>query len=182
MDYPRKSSPLSTLSSCSDIWSISFGDLLTLLVCFFLVLTPRSSKSPENLSPKQEVMTSSGMSLTTGTNIASAEYERADEKGRLLRIVKKGFVADAAEVNVPRDGRSIIKDDRPTLGNEGRVTVRLCSHSLTQQDVSQILFEVHESGQKLSDVQFEVGASCAQWRDESAPADALLAVVNYRGE
>lgn len=58
----------------SVVWFISFGDLLTLLLCFFLVLTPWEKLRPAgNAKAKQEVVPSAGVGEQVGTVFALTE-------------------------------------------------------------------------------------------------------------
>ena len=78
-------------------WMISFGDLLTLLVCFFLVIVQNSLLHPQEVPPisekNREVITKPTFSLNAGTTLAPNFREK--ESRTVLsetRVWEDGFV------------------------------------------------------------------------------------------
>lgn len=64
--------PKSAPQSASLVWLISFGDLLTLLVCFFLVLTPWEKFTAASLPQSDSAVTQVERDFaSTGTQFAS---------------------------------------------------------------------------------------------------------------
>jgi hypothetical protein len=71
--------------AASIVWSISFGDLLTLLVCFFLVLTPWDKLKVQHYTEEAQVVRVLPLSADLlGTNLAQAVYKPLVEKSGLL--------------------------------------------------------------------------------------------------
>jgi hypothetical protein len=60
-------------NAASIVWSISFGDLLTLLVCFFLVLTPWDKLKARQNSKEEQIVRILPLSADlVGTNLAQS--------------------------------------------------------------------------------------------------------------
>lgn len=59
-------------SSAGLVWLISFGDLLTLLVCFFLVLTPWHSLRSVADSENKVISRASGLNVSDGIPLANS--------------------------------------------------------------------------------------------------------------
>ena len=71
MSDPRHDIHAASNDAAAVAWFISFGDLLTLLVCFFLVLTPwQTARERGKDSRKQEVALVSARSTGAGTWLA----------------------------------------------------------------------------------------------------------------
>lgn len=75
-DLSQSSMQHASSQSGSVVWFISFGDLLTLLLCFFLVLTPWEKLRPTaNPKIKQEVVSTARGGMQLGTVFAPSNVE-----------------------------------------------------------------------------------------------------------
>ncbi len=89
---------LSRSRSKSFVWQITFGDLLTLLVCFFLVLTQETSAKRYIGQYKQAVRGVSESSAAYGTDLASlGENQSATTVGTL--VVSRAALRDGTFVS-----------------------------------------------------------------------------------
>lgn len=82
-------------SAASLVWLISFGDLLTLLVCFFLVLTPWSKVNFGSNASKQPVISNLASDRLPGTSLANRSLGRRSSPESLGEFVltRKAFSA-----------------------------------------------------------------------------------------
>ena len=161
-------------SSCSDVWFVSFGDLLTLLVCFFLVLTPQTSASKEIQKPNQHVRDSQISHSVYGTNLAQRVVG-----GALQGIVFPLFRGSTRGAAYPEmeAARFAVQSNDAVFGRQ--MVVKLCDAHIEEQEMAIVLDRLGEFGNLLQTAQFEVDASCARWRNEFVPYQDLFAVVTF---
>jgi len=107
--------------AASTAWLISFGDLLTLLVCFFLVLTQWRTESLPNSTRKSSVHTPLRGNVGPGTPFAESTVGRSE--GVVVEMPVLGpsplIEEDAARQSLRRNVQSVA-----TLGNA--VVFRVC--------------------------------------------------------
>lgn len=145
----------------SATWFISFGDLLTLLLCFFLVLTPwdrlkalKQSQSPQRVSIENVVPTSDGTTFASDLplrgSVTILEAPLLSKDWEIVADEAPGFPLDAVEAEL----RSI--DIR-----HGTASVLVCDSKV---DRAAILREVGEVIRRVSgeavQVVLEVSGDC----------------------
>jgi flagellar motor protein MotB len=143
-----------TNDQSSVVWFISFGDLLTLLLCFFLVLTPweRLSKPP-NAESRQHIKESEQRASAFGTSFASktrrvskilAEVPIFEGPGGFIDVARTKewmfqHVQDAEAVEMSFNICASGPERQKTLEELGRMMNEMDIESTT------VAFEVHES-------------------------------------
>jgi hypothetical protein len=146
----------------SVVWFISFGDLLTLLLCFFLVLTPWDRlKKPSNAQSLPTVNGQSEGSVLSGTTFASDLPLR----GSVIKLELPLF-EDAGGLS--GDGLSsaaLSEELKRAMPNDARVDVLVCSGSDDRATVVRFVGEAFErSFGSAKAVRFVVKRSCDESR------------------
>lgn len=161
----------------ADAWFISFGDLLTLLVCFFLLLTPRVSHIAEQSQSNQLVSEERLRRQIPGTDLASTS------------LVLQGDVPEAVpvwrdsvrEVTVTQDRvqeRTLwLRQVRSHLRAGGHAVVVLCSADAEFDVVSSVIGELDGIEEQAQSLRFEVATECDRWRTRFGPRQDLAGVV-----
>lgn len=157
MDYRRVSNGVAQGrgDNASVVWFISFGDLLTLLLCFFLCLTPweRLGKKP-NSELDQAIVEKPQTVSSSGTSFAS-------KPRRVSKIVAEVpvFQADDGQVDLLRARQGVataLKGDRHLA-----VTLKVCDPTVARQRVLEELGqEVQALVGKETLIEFEIMGSC----------------------
>jgi len=141
MSSPSARAPTRNTSStqpASTVWFISFGDLLTLLLCFFLVLTPWARLPSGAVSPQnQPVNSSQGPTDGVGTSLA-----QPTARGNSRVVAEIPLFEDFATSDSPVARALLLAalEDglRGQLATDGLVmTVVACSPEAGRQDVVQ---------------------------------------------
>lgn len=173
-DKERQTS--NTAVDTSVVWLVSFGDLLTLLFCFFLILTPRLGGSLVNESTKEHVSDRVGAEILPGTSLATL-----DQEGRGMSL---GFIP----VTVARE-RALSSDERraqvtAALDNlrtrTGKLErIKVCVGSSSAARMQELYTATRLAYGELGGVEFEYEASCSRAaREVSADVD-LIAVIEF---
>ena len=90
----RWQNPPQNGSAASLVWLISFGDLLTLLVCFFLVLTPWNSLRARTDAKNALIPVGSDRQASNGTPLANSSV--GPKPGVIIELpIERGQLADA---------------------------------------------------------------------------------------
>lgn len=146
-------------SSASLVWLISFGDLLTLLVCFFLVLTPwhllRSSVESTNgvitgasdhRAPHGTSLANSSVGPKVGvvSEVPIERHQFADERGRAL------FTTTLIG--------ALTNDQALNAG----IRVRMCSDSGFEETIRSVMSIVTQHKRVTQGVSIELLGTCDQ--------------------
>jgi len=164
----------------SDVWFISLGDLLTLLVCFFLVLTPQNLSPQSKSHSKQAVSTPSDRLKVVGTMLAPGPIGQS--VGSSLNVPVWIDTAEFSERQHPGefgkgvDWKGMLKG---VLSDEAAVVVKLCEQSLESEVVGSVVRELRADGKSASLVSFEVGADCTRWSAKEGETRRLVAVLDF---
>jgi flagellar motor protein MotB len=116
-----------SLGAANLVWLISFGDLLTLLVCFFLVLTPWTNVSFNSEATKQSLTPILTPDHTLGTSLASRSLGLRTSPEQLGEFVLTGIAlskdqeARFQEI-ITSAGRAISQDSAGTA----QMTLEMC--------------------------------------------------------
>ena len=145
----------------SIVWYLSFGDLLTLLLCFFLVLTPWDKlKEGQNKESEQIVATGSGSPVHDGTALAS------DPPLRGSVILRELPLFEGDEGIGARSSESIL--DRATqielaglVVSGAKVSILVCEARADRAAILRGFSEVfHRVVSEVADFEIQVSASC----------------------
>lgn len=123
-------------SPASVVWFISFGDLLTLLLCFFLVLTPWEglSRMPQELKYQQvkqqkSVATTLGIPLApvafTGRSELLAEIPLYAEQAIEMSTISKAMLLATIEQEL----------EPHTTSSTAELTIVLCSPEINREQL-----------------------------------------------
>lgn len=141
--------------NASVVWFISFGDLLTLLLCFFLCLTPWDRLGKEiNSETKQDVAENPESVSSFGTSFAS-------KARRVSKIVAEVPVFEKA------DGQIDLAAIRHGVSTASRgdnhlaVTLKVCEPRVSRQSLLEVLgHEVKALVGEDTRIDLEVLGSC----------------------
>jgi hypothetical protein len=181
VSYSNFSNESNVDEQTSVVWFISFGDLLTLLVCFFFVLTPRLVFSRAEDMKKGVLNTDIPVASPNGTAFAypplgemgvvhsqssGSDFKRAD-------IHALAWREQLAQVWELYRVRAV---DRPLDSN-----IRLCAGGEQQQLAKAMLFEIERSREQLRSWSMELSALCEQDVDQKSSGKQVVAVMEFSG-
>jgi hypothetical protein len=163
----------------ADSWFISFGDLLTLLLCFFLLLTPGEPGRSNKIENNQSVNAGAGESQSSGTDLALKVIDRNVALESVVPVWRH-FLVDGEVVQERRSVQEQWVNDVRTQVLSGRLaTVKLCEAGAEREVISRMVSKIVRGEALASRVQFEVGQSCDSWRAHAVSQGDLVAVVTF---
>lgn len=170
--------------SAGDVWFISLGDLLTLLVCFFLVLTPHKSTSSNAAQTKQGVIGSQGVKDDVGTVLAQSPLGQfpsvADARAFSPIAIWSDDVQLADKSADNRESERSWSAELLTAVVAGEMAlVKLCDSKLEREILAQFGSVIERDLARSSAVSFETGANCETWRALRRDNQTLVAVVSF---
>lgn len=158
----------------SVVWYLSFGDLLTLLLCFFLVLTPWSkagqrqdSESLPRFSLVEEPALRSGTSLASGSALrGSVMFLEVPLYQRMLSEPVEYSLDDLAE------------QLRGGALHQGRASLLLCDSSVDREGLVEGFYSTirRELGEKF-EIEVEVSRVCEPARILSPTSEPVIGRV-----
>jgi len=169
-------------SGAADAWFISFGDLLTLLVCFFLVLTPTAGSFEGRSQTGQAVSKQIGGIGGFGTDLASNSIDRSVESGLVVPVWRSSLTRDdgtTAHEHGPAEWLSTVKG-HASAGN--LAVVRVCDADLEEEVVLGLAKEFKSFAESAGRVQFEVESACELWKSLDKSRHELAAEVVLVGK
>ncbi len=176
----RSASNKVNASPANDVWFISLGDLLTLLVCFFLVLTPEKM-SPQDVRQSKQVVNSTLKQLkSAGTEFASRPT--GQNSGSILSApVWRNYLESAKS---PSSLKSAIDVDwreslKGALLDQATVVVKLCDAASEREVIGAVIRQLEVDQNLTSLVSFEIGADCKKWSAKKSEDRALAAVLRF---
>ena len=145
----------------SVVWFISFGDLLTLLLCFFLVLTPwQHLKRSPDVESSRGINGDSASNNQFGTTLASDPALRGSVIKLELPLFEGVWPAGGDQ---PPSGE-LVSDLRMVMSAGARAEVLVCAPVEQRVGIIRYVGEAFDSGiGSISNVRFVV----AGWCDES---------------
>lgn len=183
MGFERTHNRGASESAASVAWSISFGDLLTLLVCFFLVLTQSTVFTPAQSPKDRQVILSSDVAQPAGTSFATvaevAEVPRKEPRAPTLRIeIPRSRVGDGVVRPLSEEfDEAFVQLIAQSQGLLGYLKVHVCS----QEHETELATEVHrfieQSKQQLKSWEVELSSAC-KGGTHNAVGD-VVAVVEF---
>ena len=169
MGFERTHNRGASESAASVAWSISFGDLLTLLVCFFLVLTQSTVFTPAQSPKDRQVILPSDVAQPAGTSLATlatsaavATVPRGEPGVPTLRIeIPRSRVGDGVTRTLSEEfDRAFVQLVAQSQGRRGYLRVQVCS----QEHENELATEVHrfigQSKQQLKSWEVELSSVC----------------------
>jgi hypothetical protein len=161
----------------SVVWLLSFGDLLTLLACAFLILTPRLAQSRKDPPQKELLKAVHGSVESDGTELAihSLEVSRAPSKPVLLTLPAEGTGSTAEEINMLAAELSAVRSQIQAV--QGTVKVSVCKAQYRFELVSNLYRELQAVTGEERELAFELMSNCDQLSKTVAPRRSLIAVV-----
>jgi len=166
----------------SVVWFISFGDLLTLLLCFFLVLTPWDKlRTKPNPAEHQRVATVSSLNVGLGTEFASAVSESRSSVLAEVPIYEEQLSSTALS-----DLISIVntceREIGPVVKDAHSVTLTVCAPDV---DRIKVLAEVGNLVRSVvgesANVGIEVASTCQHLDILRPTTGRVVGVVSVRG-
>jgi hypothetical protein len=142
----------------SVVWFISFGDLLTLLLCFFLVLTPWDRlKKPENPELSSAVIPASIDPAIAGTTFASDLPLR----GSVIKLELPLFEGVGGSSGEGLSSAALSEELKRAWSGDDRVEVLVCSDIDERATVVRYVGEAFErSFRSSATVRFVVARTC----------------------
>ncbi len=174
-----ESGPLSDAEQNAMVWSISFGDLLTLLVCFFFVLTP-------GLLPRQVQNVQNGALTSTNTPEFQSGTAFASSPLGVAGVVRSKLLVECGESSQAHneaEQTSLAKawaDYRVLVANTPRdVAIRLCARAPQSEALELMLAEIERSKPYVRSWDVELYARCDESIESSSNEKQLCAVLEF---
>ncbi len=165
----------------SVVWFISFGDLLTLLVCFFFVLTPQLTFERNENVKKEALKLDGHTEIPSGTTFAYLPLGATGE-------VRVPSVTEGLErVGIRNDAwrtelAQVWESYRIRAAVQPRdVVVRVCSGSDQRSMALAMLLEIQGSQKQLRSWSLELEALCDKDEAVTSSSNKLVAVLEFSG-
>jgi hypothetical protein len=166
----------------SVIWYLSFGDLLTLLLCFFLVLTPWdklkgtvNDQSVRGLEPAQ------GQPPHNGTTLASHPPLRGSVVLQELPILKRHVERGPESPEALFPGLSE-GDLSKLLGSGGKVAILVCDARVDRAEILREFSQlIHRVGGDTAVFGIEISTSCESAEVLSPMTEEIVGRVRVTG-
>lgn len=146
----------------SVVWFISFGDLLTLLLCFFLVLTPW-----QHLKRSPDVQSLRGINRDSLSNNSSGTTFASDRalRGTVIKLELPLFAGGWQDDEERLSSGELVSNLRKVMSGGARADVLVCAPPEERVGIIRHVGEAFDSGLgSISSVRFVVAERC----DESA--------------
>ena len=163
----------------SVVWFISFGDLLTLLLCFFLVLTPWDRlKRSSNTQSLLTVTGQSDVSANHGTTFASDSPLR----GSVITLELPLFEGEWALSRVGLSSAALSKELSRAMPSGGRIDVLVCSGPDDRAAVVRFVGEAVERsfGRRVS-ARFVVRRACEEFQVLAPVTNKVVGRIRIAG-
>jgi hypothetical protein len=179
MSNPRSASELSAKQLGTISWFISFGDLLTLLVCFFLLLTPRFANPGQQTQGQQGVSNVTTPRQIPGTTFASRSSDVKDASGKTVPVWRRDPVVASSGESLSGAQAEWLRLLIDNILQGATATVSVCEAESESEVISEALEKLQAVGESASQVTFQLGAQCEQWRKRFVSERQLVAVVQF---
>jgi len=166
----------------SESWFISLGDLLTLLVCFFLVLTPQTPSNAKTRQDNQIVSLQRAETRDFGTDLASHPLDRISSAAGMLPIWRDqlGLAGQSSEGSDCR--RPWLLELRSALGRGEKIVVKLCDREVEQEVVADVVTCGIDRKTSVTSLQLEVNSACGLFKEWVGSPEKLAAIVMFAGK
>ncbi len=181
MSYGSLPSESARDDQAAAVWFISFGDLLTLLVCFFFVLTPQLSFNRKESQKKEGLKVLSEGVGTRGTRFA---YPPLGDTG-VVRAQSPAEAFERADIR-HADWRRELTQVWESYRMRGAVnpldvSIRLCSGNDQQHIAATMLHEIERSREQVRSWSLELAAPCDRDLEEAKSSEKVVAVLEFSG-
>lgn len=144
-------------SAASLVWLISFGDLLTLLVCFFLVLTPWHAMRRRGETRNPVIPATSTSRGASGTSLANPTV--GPKPGLIIEVpIERGQFAD------PKKSAVFAKAMEEALANPethtSSVLVRGCGSGTRDETIRMVSSLIRAHTRPMQRVSIELVSEC----------------------
>lgn len=172
----------SGLVDTSVVWLVSFGDLLTLLFCFFLVLTPRLGGMAVNRPTKEQLSSHDQPTKESGTLFASGALKAPRASRALIPVtVDKERLLD--RVTRQQEAQSAFGLlGAKTLVHGHPIKVQVCEGDLSEENAGLLYAAAKRQYQSLQAFDFEYAVSCGEVIDGVSPSRAVVGVIEFSQE
>ena len=166
----------------SVVWFISFGDLLTLLLCFFLVLTPWEKLRPTtNLKIKQDVVPAARIGTQLGTVFASSDIQGQSPIMAEIPIHAEHVSGESLSGLVSL-ANALQRELDPFAEGAHSLTVTVCDPSVDRvRALADIARLTREFDRKGVGVGIEVASDCDRIEILRPTTAKVVGVISMRG-
>jgi flagellar motor protein MotB len=189
MGFERTHNRGASESAAAVAWSISFGDLLTLLVCFFLVLTQSTVFTRVESHKDGQVIVPGDLVKPAGTSLATEA--RAATAARVATVPRDEPRLSELTIEIPRSrvGHGVIRtlseefDEAfvqlfdQSQGRRGYLKVQLCSQEYETELATEVHRFIEQSKQQLTGWEVEPSSVC-KVESRNAVSD-VVAVIEF---
>jgi hypothetical protein len=164
------------------VWFISFGDLLTLLLCFFLVLTPWDKlRAKANLAEHQGVVAVSSLKSGFGTEFAPAVFQSRSSVLAEMPIYEEQL-GSIDLGNLVSLAHAYEREIGPVVNDAQSITLTVCAPDVDRRKVlAEVGSLVRSVVGESANLGIEVASTC-QHLDILRPTTAeVVGVVSVRG-
>lgn len=163
----------------NESWLISLGDLLTLLVCFFLVLTPQTLLNARTPQGSQRVSYQERGPRDFGIDLASHGLDRIPAAVGMLPVGRDQLVSTDSSGDQTGHVKLWLAELQSALERGDRVVVQLCDREVEQKVVADVAMYSADRQASLTSLQFEVNSDCGVYKRGLGSSEQLAAVVMF---
>lgn len=179
MNIRSQPAPARSVPDTSTVWFLSFGDLLTLLLCFFLILTRQHGLPIDKASTQQEIVRAPGAVSSAGTQIASQDREvaRVPSAGVPITVPLEEVHSSQAVEKAFLAGWNVLHG---RIGSEPRdVTVTLCDGQHVEELMDSVYRERLSQLSRVRSLKVHMTATCESYSMGLSSKRELVAVLDY---
>ncbi len=163
------------------MWLISFGDLLTLLVCFFLVLTPWGSTHGRSFQGQQAVTAAPSIDQDNGISFANRSVGLSTSRGRV--VVEREYpltevVVGDTQRNKLRDTLVLVaRDARELQAMSSRVVLEVCDRADRERVLRIVGAGLSETLGAQFELEVDIEPECRSIGNSPSQTDGLLGSI-----
>lgn len=177
---PLSSQPAATATT-GLVWLISFGDLLTLLVCFFLVLTPWSAGHLKEVQRQQQLTTTQAPTENPGTSLASQSGGLSVSRERLVIARQYALTSSLLQESRRADLQEVLKSVREEVTarrqEQPRVILTICGEVARGQVLQRLGVGLTEMPDMNMRLEVEIERGCRTQRARSSEVEELVGSI-----
>jgi hypothetical protein len=164
------------------VWFISFGDLLTLLLCFFLVLTPWEKLRPTgNIKANQEVVPPALAIAPVGTVFASSDPQGQSPIMAEVPIFAEHVSGESLSGLVAL-ANALQQEVAPFVGEPHSLTITVCDSGVDRMralaEIGRLTREFDREGVHVG---LEVASDCDRIEILRPTTAKVVGVISMRG-
>lgn len=179
MSSDSRSPCLNQVVDTSVVWLVSFGDLLTLLFCLFLVLTPRLGGTVANQSAKEGVSSDTGLGVTSGTQLATPHQEAPGVSIASIPVTVAKEHSQSSQERRKRAQSAFALLRARAASATISARVRVCEGSLSAEYLQDLFAEARVAYGNLRAPEFEYAVSCDRIVYDVSADEDLIAVIEF---